>query len=72
MDRRGTLVALLPSVQGLGQSIGPFVAASILDEGLGYSTVFVVSGSMALVGMLIYIGIMFYMHHRRPVMAEAM
>ena len=72
MDRRGTLVALLPSVQGLGQSIGPFVAASILDEGLGYSTVFAVSGSMALVGMLIYIGIMFYMHHRRPVMAEAM
>ncbi len=72
MDRRGTLVALLPSVQGLGQSIGPFVAADILDRGLGYSTVFNVSGSMALVAMVIYMGIMIFMHRRRPVMAEAM
>ncbi len=71
MDRRGSLVALLPSVQGFGQFIGPNIAASIVGAGLGYGTMFVVSGSMALVAMLLYIGVFFYMHHRQPVLAEA-
>ncbi len=71
MDRRGSLVALLPSVQGFGQFIGPNIAASIVGTGLGYGTMFVVSGSMALVAMLLYIGVFFYMHHRQPVLAEA-
>ncbi|MFB3106759.1 MAG: MFS transporter, partial [Pseudomonadales bacterium] len=35
MDRSGSLVALLPSVQGFGQFIGPNIAASILGAGLG-------------------------------------
>jgi predicted MFS family arabinose efflux permease len=70
MDRRGSLVALLPSVQGFGQFIGPNVSASVLGLGLGYSTMFIVSGSMALVAMFIYIGIFFYMHRRRSVQAE--
>jgi len=65
MDRKGSLVALLPSVQGFGQFIGPNIAASILGAGLGYSVMFVVSGSMALVAMLLYIGIFIYMHRRK-------
>ena len=72
MDRRGSMVALLPSVQGFGQFIGPNIAASIVGAGLGYGTMFVVSGSMALVAMGLYIGVFFYMHHRQPVLAEAM
>lgn len=71
MDRRGSMVALLPAVQGFGQFIGPNIAASIVGAGLGYGTMFVVSGSMALVAMLLYIGVFFYMHHRQPVLAEA-
>lgn len=71
MDRSGSLVALLPSVQGFGQFIGPNIAASIVGAGLGYSVMFVVSGSMALVAMLIYIGIHVYMHRRTAVLAEA-
>jgi len=71
MDRSGSLVALLPSVQGFGQFIGPNIAASILAKGLGYSTVFIVSGGMALVAMGLYIGIFVYMHTRRSVLAEA-
>jgi MFS family permease len=70
MDRRGSLVALLPSVQGFGQFIGPNIAASILGAGLGYSVMFVVSGSMALVAMLLYIGIFIYMHRRKSPPAE--
>ena len=71
MDRSGSLVALLPSVQGFGQFIGPNIAASVLGFGLGYSTMFIVSGSMALVAMLLYMGVFLYMHRRKPVLAEA-
>ena len=71
MDRSGSLVALLPSVQGFGQFIGPNIAASIIGAGLGYSTMFLVSGSMALVAMVIYGGIFFYMHRRKSAQVEA-
>jgi len=71
MDRSGSLVALLPSVQGFGQFIGPNIAASIVGAGLGYSTMFVVSGSMALVAMVLYMGVFIFMHKRKPLQAEA-
>jgi len=71
MDRSGSLVALMPSVQGFGQFIGPNISASVLGAGLGYSTMFMVSGSMTLVAMLLYIGIYIFMHKRPQVAAEA-
>jgi hypothetical protein len=71
MDRSGSLVSLLPAVQGFGQFVGPNIAASIIGAGLGYGTMFLVSGSMALVAMVLYGGIFFYMHNRQPVLAEA-
>jgi len=71
MDRAGSMVALLPSVQGLGQSIGPNVAASVLGAGMGYREVFIVSGSMAVVSFILYVGIMMYMHRRLPVLPDA-
>ncbi len=71
MDRTGSLVALLPAVQGFGQFVGPNIAASIIGAGLGYSVMFMVSGSMALVAMVLYIGIFLYMHRRRTAVAEA-
>ncbi len=67
MDRSGSLIALMPSVQGFGQFLGPNVSASVLGAGLGYSTMFVVSGSMALVAMILYIGITMYMNKRKPI-----
>ena len=71
MDRSGSLVALLPSVQGFGQFVGPNIAASIVGAGLGYPIMFVVSGSMALVALVLYMGVSLYMHRRKPVLAEA-
>ena len=71
MDRSGSLIALLPGVQGFGQFLGPNVSASVLGAGLGYNVMFVVSGSMALVALALYIGIFVYMHKRRPAVAEA-
>lgn len=55
MDRKGTLVALLPSVQGFGNFLGPNVSASVLDAKLGYGTLFAVSGAMALVALGLYV-----------------
>jgi len=65
MDRSGSLIALMPSVQGFGQFIGPNISASVLGAGLGYSTMFVVSGSMAIVAMFLYVGIFMYMKKRK-------
>jgi len=69
MDRSGSMVALMPSVQGFGQFIGPNISASILGAGLGYSTMFIVSGSMTLVALVLYVGIYIYMH-KRPSVAQ--
>ncbi len=65
MDRRGSLIGLIPSVQGFGQFVGPNIAASVLGAGMGYSVMFVISGSMPLVAMLLYTGVFIYMR-RRP------
>ncbi len=70
MDRTGSLVALMPSVQGFGQFVGPNVAASVLEADFGYSEMFVVSGSMALVAMALYIGIYMFMHKRPEDLVE--
>jgi len=67
MDRSGALVALMPSVQGFGQFVGPNIAASILGARLGYDIMFLVSGSTALVAMIIYGGMYYYMHFGRDV-----
>ncbi len=72
MDRKGSLIALMPSVQGFGQFIGPNISASVLGAGLGYSTMFIVSGSMALIAMFIYIGVQVFMKRKKslePVLA---
>ncbi len=71
MDRGGSLVALMPSVQGFGQFVGPNVAASVLGSGMGYGAMFMVSGSMALVAFVLYGVVFAYMHTRRPMLAEA-
>jgi predicted MFS family arabinose efflux permease len=54
MDRKGSMLALLPSVQGFGQSIGGFVGSWILAKEMGYSEVFLVSGGMAIIALGIY------------------
>lgn len=61
MDRSGSFVALLPAVQGFGQFIGPNIGASIIGAGLGYGTMFAVTGSMTLVAFVIYLTVMMIM-----------
>jgi hypothetical protein len=43
----------------------------VLGAGLGYSSVFIVSGSMALVALALYTSIFLFMHRRKPVAVAA-
>ena len=54
VDKSGRFAALMPAAQGLGQIIGPNMAASILALNLGYSGVFVMCAAAAFTAMLIY------------------
>ena len=57
-DRSGSFASLMPAVQGLGQIIGPNLAASILGLGLGYNAVFIMCAGAAFLGMVVY-GVMY-------------
>ena len=71
IDPSGRFTALMPGAQGLGQIVGPNLAASLLAAGLGYNAVFVMCAVASLVAMMIY-GFM-YLRLRRvqPALADA-
>ena len=54
-DHSGSFASLIPCTPGLGQIVGPNVAASILGESLGYGNVFLVCALFALLGILTYL-----------------
>jgi MFS family permease len=53
-DHGGHYSAYLPAAQGLGQIVGPNIAASILSYNLGYESVFIMCWSAAMLAMIIY------------------
>jgi hypothetical protein len=61
----------MPGAQGLGQIVGPNIAASILGANMGYSVMFIMCASMALGGLLIYA--LMYVRLRKiiPALADA-
>lgn len=66
IDRRGSFAALMPGAQGLGQIVGPNLAASMLGAGMGYSVVFFMCAAAAVIGMLIYLVMYLWLRHRVP------
>ena len=71
IDPAGRYTSLMPGAQGLGQIVGPNLAASLLGAGLGYDGVFVMCAAASLTAMTIY-GLM-YLRLRRlqPALADA-
>ena len=65
IDKSGAFASLMPGAQGLGQIVGPNIAASMLGAGMGYNAVFIMCACAAIVGMVIY-GLM-YIFLRREV-----
>ncbi|MDH3621873.1 MAG: MFS transporter, partial [Gammaproteobacteria bacterium] len=71
VDRSGRYVALLPAAQGVGNGIGPALAATVLSWGLGYNGVFIMCASASIVAMLVYLYMYLMLRRRIPALADA-
>ena len=71
VDPKGTFASLMPGAQGLGQIVGPNIAASILGYGFGYRGVFIMCASAAIGGLLIYIVLYSHLKKNYPEVADA-
>jgi hypothetical protein len=71
IDHSGAFASLMPGAQGLGQIVGPNLAASLLGAGLGYSAVFIMGAGFALVGLAIYGAMYLWLRRTIPALADA-
>jgi len=71
IDHSGSFASLMPGAQGLGQIVGPNIAASLLAAGLGYSAVFIMCAGAAILGLLVYGGMYIWLRRIIPALAEA-
>ncbi len=71
VDHSGRFAALVPGAQGLGQILGPNIAASILAAGFGYGHVFIMCALSSLVAMLIYLTMYVRLRMTIPALADA-
>lgn len=69
VDHSGRFASLLPAAQGLGQIIGPNLAASTLGLGLGYDAVFILCAAGSLLALGIYAAL--YLRLRKTLAALA-
>ena len=70
-DHGGNFAAYLPAAQGLGQIVGPNIAASLLAINFSYSSVFIMCWGAAMSAMLIYWLLYRYLRTRYPSIADA-
>ncbi|MFK7830673.1 MAG: MFS transporter [Congregibacter sp.] len=54
LDKSGRFASLIPAAQGLGQIVGPNIAASLLAAGYGYSAIFVLCAGASLCAFVVY------------------
>jgi predicted MFS family arabinose efflux permease len=71
VDHSGRYVALLPAAQGLGNFLGPNVAASVLAYHFGYNGVFIMCASASIMAMLVYLYMYLILRRTIPALANA-
>ncbi len=71
IDRSGRFPALIPAAQGLGNFLGPNMAASVLAFGLGYNGVFILCGAASIIAMLVYLYMYLVLKKTIPALADA-
>ena len=71
VDRSGRFLALLPAAQGLGNFLGPNVAASVLAYGFGYNGIFILCASASIMAMLVYLYMYLMLRRTIPALADA-
>jgi len=71
VDRSGRFPALIPAAQGIGNFLGPNMAASVLAFGLGYNGVFILCGAASITAMLVYLYMYLTLKKTIPALADA-
>ncbi|MEM9289677.1 MAG: MFS transporter [Pseudomonadota bacterium] len=71
VDNTGRYVALAPAAQGLGQIVGPNIAAIILAFNLGYGPVFLMCAAASFAGLVIYAYMYVRLRSEIPALADA-
>jgi predicted MFS family arabinose efflux permease len=71
VDRSGRYVSLLPAAQGLGNGLGPAMAASVLAWGIGYNGVFIMCAAASIIAMLVYLYMYLMLRREIPALADA-
>ena len=71
VDHTGRFAALMPGAQGLGQIIGPNLAASMLALGLGYGSIFILCAAASLTAFAIYLYMYLRLRKTIPALADA-
>jgi predicted MFS family arabinose efflux permease len=71
VDHSGRFLAMIPAAQGLGNFLGPNMAASVLAFGLGYNGVFIMCASASIIAMLVYLYMYLILKREIPALADA-
>jgi predicted MFS family arabinose efflux permease len=71
VDRSGRFPALIPAAQGLGNFLGPNLAASILAFSFGYNGIFILCGAASITAMLVYLYMYLALRKKIPALADA-
>lgn len=71
VDRSGRFPALIPAAQGVGNFLGPNLAASVLSYGLGYNSVFILCATASIMAMLVYLYMYVALRRTIPALADA-
>ena len=71
VDRSGRFLAMLPAAQGLGNLLGPNIAASVLAYSFGYNGIFILCGSASIMAMLVYLYMYLMLRRKIPALADA-
>jgi len=71
LDQTGRYASLLPASQGLGQIIGPNIAAGMLDSGMPYEWIFMMCAGMILLGILVYWFMYLRLRRRIPALVRS-
>ena len=71
VDHSGRFPAMIPAAQGLGNFLGPNMAASVLAWNFGYNGVFVMCAGASIAAMLVYLYMYLMLKKTIPALADA-
>ena len=71
VDHSGRFLAMIPAAQGLGNFLGPNIAASVLAWSFGYNGVFILCAMASIAAMLVYLYMYLMLRKSIPALADA-